>query len=154
MDAAAEREALRAHYEAVREPLLRALEGLTDEQMLEPSLDGWSVKDHLAHLTVWDEIRVQEIERISAGGEPAWPPTMTGPQIETFNNLIADLRRGLSPAQVWRELDTARARVLAAIGAASERGLDGSHYGEAGLRSSRYRDHTDDILRWRKARGL
>ena len=39
--------ALRAQYEAVREPLLHALEGLTDEQMLEPSLDGWSVKDHL-----------------------------------------------------------------------------------------------------------
>ena len=71
--------------------------------MLDPSLDGWSARDHLAHLTVWDEIRGQEIARISDGGEPAWPPTMTGPQIETFNNLIADLRPALSVAQVQRE---------------------------------------------------
>ena len=40
------------HYREVRAPLLAALEGLSAEQMLEPSLDGWSIKDHLAHLTV------------------------------------------------------------------------------------------------------
>ena len=153
MDVAAERESIREHYREVRAPLLAALEGLSPEQMLEPSLDGWSVKDHLAHLTVWDEIRVQEIARVSAGGTPAWP-LMNEEQVQTFNNLMADLRRGLSLEQVLQELESSRAGVIAAIEAATEAGLDGTRYGEAGLRSSHDRDQTDDILRWRKARGV
>jgi len=38
------------HYRQTREGLMSAIDGLSDEQMSEPSLDGWSVKDHLAHL--------------------------------------------------------------------------------------------------------
>jgi hypothetical protein len=32
--------------------LLAAITGLSGEEMTEPSLDGWSVKDHLAHLAL------------------------------------------------------------------------------------------------------
>lgn len=41
---------------------------LTDEQMLEPGVteDDWSVKDHLAHLTWWE----QRVVRVLARGEP------------------------------------------------------------------------------------
>jgi uncharacterized damage-inducible protein DinB len=154
MDVAAERESLREHYREVRAPLLAALEGLSPEQMVEPSLDGWSVKDHLTHLTLWDEIRAQEITRISAGGAPAWPATMTEQQIETLNNLVVELRRGLSLEQVRQELASSRADVIAAIESASDLGMDGSRYGEAGLRSTHDRDHTDDIRRWRTAKGI
>jgi hypothetical protein len=39
-----------------RDALLAAIHGLSDAQMTEPSLDGWSVKDHLAHLALWDDV--------------------------------------------------------------------------------------------------
>ncbi|MGH2610626.1 MAG: DinB family protein, partial [Tepidiformaceae bacterium] len=62
------------HYQRCREAVLAAIDGLTDAQMTEQSIDGWSVKDHLIHLAVWHEIRRAEIDRVSAGMPPAWPP--------------------------------------------------------------------------------
>ena len=35
--------------------LLRAIEGLTPEQMSVPDAGGWSIKDNLAHLTAWEQ---------------------------------------------------------------------------------------------------
>jgi hypothetical protein len=49
-----ERDALRPHYRQLGEDLLSAIRGLSDESMIDPSLAGWSVKDHLAHLALWD----------------------------------------------------------------------------------------------------
>ncbi len=44
-------------YRDSRAKLLAAIDGLTDEQMSDPSLDGWAVKDHLAHMALWDDLR-------------------------------------------------------------------------------------------------
>ena len=46
------RAALLQHYRKMREELLSAIDGLSEELMIEPSLDGWSVRDHLAHLAL------------------------------------------------------------------------------------------------------
>ncbi len=37
----------------MRAELLAALDGLSDERMTEATLDGWSVKDNLAHRAFW-----------------------------------------------------------------------------------------------------
>ena len=70
---AEDRDALLQHYRQSREELLSAIRGLSDQLMTEPSLDGWSVKDHLAHVALWDDIRASEVDRISAGHDSAWP---------------------------------------------------------------------------------
>lgn len=149
---AEDREELLRHYKQTRVELLAAIDGLTDELLSELSLDGWSVKDHLAHLAAWDEIRASEAERISAGHDSAW--RMTGEQDGVYNGLAYDLRRGLSPAQVKWELETSRKRLLDAIGSATARGLDPSLYGEAGLRSGHEAEHTAWLRRWRGERGM
>ena len=61
--------------------------------MTDPSLDGWSIKDHLAHIATWDEIRAAEVVRISAGHSTAWP--MSSEQDETYNTLAYEMRRDL-----------------------------------------------------------
>src|SRR5437667_1147706 len=99
-----DRDTLIQHYRRMREELLAALHGLTDEQMSEPSLDGWSVKDHLAHLALWDDLRASEVARISAGYASAW--RMTGDQDATFSALGYNLRLPLSPDQLRWELAT------------------------------------------------
>jgi hypothetical protein len=43
-----DREALLQHYRLMRADLLAAIDGLTDALLSEPTLDGWSIKDHLA----------------------------------------------------------------------------------------------------------
>ena len=147
-----ERDALLQHYRRTRQELLSAIDGLTDPVMTERTLDGWSVADHLAHIALWDEIRATEVIRISAGHASAW--RMTGEQDAAYNALAYDLRRGLSPEQAHWELAASRQRLLDAIAAATPRGLDGSLYGEAGLRSSHEVEHTAWIRRWRGEQGI
>ena len=149
---AEDREALLRHYRRMREELLSAIEGLSDEMISERSLDGWSVKDHLAHLTLWDEIRVSEVLRISAGYGSAW--RMNGEQDAAYSALGYDLRRDLSVEQVKWELAATGQKLRDAIESAGERGLDGSLYGEAGLRSTHEAQHTEWIKRWRRERGV
>jgi hypothetical protein len=146
-----DKEALLDHYRQTREDLLSAIEGLSDALLTERSLDGWSVKDHLAHIAQWDDIRASEVARISAGHESAWG--MTNEQGEAYNVMAHELRRHLSVDQVRWELETSRERLLTAIAAATARGLDGSLYGDAGLRSGHEAQHTPWIKRWREERG-
>jgi uncharacterized damage-inducible protein DinB len=149
---AEDRDALLQHYQEMREELLSAIDGLSDDLMTEPSLDGWSVKNHLAHLALWDDIRASEVVRISAGHDSAW--RMTGDQDEALNALAHDLRLALSLDHVRWELTTSRQRLCDAILSATARGLDASLYGEAGLHSSHEAQHTGWIKRWRRERGL
>ena len=149
---AEEKDALLQHYRRMRDELLAAVDGLSDELMTEPSLDGWSVKDHLAHLALWDDIRAAEVARISAGHASAW--RMTGEQDAAYNALGYALRRNLSLDQVRWELTTSHQRLLDAITSATPRGLDASLYGEAGLRTTHAAAHTGWIKRWRGERGI
>ncbi len=149
---AEDRDALLEHYRQMREELLSAIHGLSDELMTEPSLDGWSVKHHLAHLALWDDIRASEVVRISAGHDSAW--RMTGEQDAAYNALGHALRLPLSLDQVRWELATSRQRLLDAISSATPRGLDASLYGEAGLRSVHEAAHAGWIRRWREERGI
>jgi len=149
---AEDRDGLLRHYRQTREELLAAIDGLSDALMTERSLDGWSVKDHLAHLALWDDLRAAEVLRISAGHGPVY--RMTEEQATVVNELAHALRRDLSLAQVRWELAASRQRVLDAIAAATPRGLDASLYGDAGLRSTHEAEHTGWIRRWRGERGL
>jgi uncharacterized damage-inducible protein DinB len=149
---AEDRDALLRHYRQMRGALLAAIDGLSDEQMNDPSLDGWSVKDHLAHIALWDEIRAAEIARISAGFDSVW--RMAQGQGDGYNELGYSLRSALTPDQARWEIATTGQRVQDAITTSTERGLDPSLYGEAGLHSTHEAEHTEWILRWRTERGI
>jgi hypothetical protein len=145
---AGDREALLTHYREMRAALLAAIEGVTAEELAEDTLDGWSVNDHLAHLALWDEFRAADVERISAGYATAWPRE-GWPIYEKFGR---ELRQHFSGEQARWELDRTHQRLLDAIGAATDAGLDGSRYGEAGLFSHHEAQHTEWIKRWRGER--
>jgi uncharacterized damage-inducible protein DinB len=149
---AEDKDALLLHYRQTRAELLSALGDLSEELMVDPSLDGWSVSDHLAHIALWDDIGASEVARISAGHDSAW--RMTPDQDAAYNELGYALRGALSVDQVKWELATSRQRLLDAITSATPRGLDASLYGEAGLHSSHEVQHSEWIKRWRGLRGV
>jgi uncharacterized damage-inducible protein DinB len=149
---AEDKQALLRHYRQTREDLLAAIAGLSDSQITEPSIDGWSVKDHLEHIAFWDEIRAVEVARISAGHGSAW--RMTHDQDAALNQMGYELRHGLSVEQATWELAESRRRLLDAISSATPRGLDASLYGESALVSSHEAEHTEWIRRWRKEKGF
>ena len=149
---AEDKQALLHHYREMREELLSAIDGLSDDLMTEGSLDGWSVMYHLAHIAHWDDVGASEVVRISAGHDSAW--RMTGDQGEAYNALGYDLRLALSLEQARWELATSRQRLLDAISAATARGLDASLYGDAGLRTGHEAEHAGGIKHWRRGKGL
>ena len=149
---AEDRDDLLEHYRGTRRALLTAIEGLSDALMTEPSIDGWSVKNHLAHLALWDDIRASEVVRISAGHATAW--RMTPAQELAYNAMGYELRAPLSLDQVRWEFAQSRQRLLDAIAAATAAGLDGARYGEAPLRSGHEAEHTGWIARWRREKGV
>ena len=140
------------HYGESRARLLAAIEGLTDEQMSEPSIDGWAVKDHLAHLALWDDIRAAEVERVAAGHESAWK--MNDEQDDQHNATGYELRRSMSTGQARWELENSRRKLVDAITAAPPETLDPDLYGAAGLLSQHEGQHAGWIERWRGERGF
>lgn len=149
---AEDRDDLLRHYRESRHKLLEAIDGLSDEQMSEPTIDGWAVKDHLAHLALWDDLRADEVTRIAAGHDAAWK--MTEKQDDDFNDTGYHVRRAMSAAQARWEIERSRARLLDAIGAATPRALDPANYGAAGLRSQHEDQHSGWIKRWRDDKGF
>src|SRR5690349_15722257 len=116
-----DRDELLQHYRGSREKLLAAIDGLTADQMSEPTIDGWAVKDHLAHLALWDDMRAAEVERISAGHESVWK--MSDEQDDALNATGYEIRRSISAAQARWELENSRRKLLDAIAAAPPEAL-------------------------------
>ena len=147
-----DKQALLKHYRDMRSLFLDAIEGLTDDQMNDPTIDGWSVKDHLVHLALWDDIRASEVARISAGYDSAWK--MTGGQDEAFNAMGYEIRKDFSVPQAKWELTRSRESLIEALEKATPRALDPTLYGEAGLVSSHEQEHAGWIKRWRGEKGI
>jgi hypothetical protein len=109
------------------------------------------VKDNLAHLALWDDLRADEVIRIAAGHATTLP--MSGDQDASYNAMMYELRRALSLAQVQWELAHSLERLEAAIAAAPPETLDETRYGEAGLVSHHARLHAGYIDAWRQRMG-
>ncbi len=146
-----EREIVLERFRSMRLELTQVIDGLKPPHLTEHTLDGWSIKDHLYHIASWDYVRALEVIRISAGHTLAW--RMNGEQDEAFNMLVYDLHKDLGLEQAFWELTTSRECLLKAIEGATQRGLDPTLYGEAGLLSSHEAQHTGWIRRWREEKG-
>jgi hypothetical protein len=57
--------------EESRENFLDAIEGLSEEELDEPVFDQWSVKDILAHITMWEAELVKLLFQARQGIEPS-----------------------------------------------------------------------------------
>jgi uncharacterized damage-inducible protein DinB len=147
-----DRDALIAHYRNGRADLLVAINGLSDAEMIAPTLDGWSVKDHLAHIAMWDELRAAEVNRISAGYDASW--RLTDAQDDAYNALSYEARRDFSLEQARWELANSHERLLEALAAAAARAFEDERYGSASLRSGHDAEHAGWIRRWREEQGF
>lgn len=81
-----------------RESLEEQLEGLSDEQMLLPTLEaGWSIKDILAHIVSWERLMVQWLEATMRGEVPVMlPPGLTWDDLDTWNDQMYEENKDLS----------------------------------------------------------
>ncbi len=88
------------------EKLVKALEGLTEEEAMRVGLNPqWSVKDALAHIVAWE---IEGVRIISEIQSETWKPKKFDKQlIDEFNAHAVESRRENSMSEVRLEFDEA-----------------------------------------------
>jgi hypothetical protein len=118
---------LAAAHDRVRQEIV----GITEDEASATGPDGWSIKDHLTHLTLWHEMRFFEISRIGRGGQPSLP-LASEEQVTPLNESVAANRRVLSLEQVVADLEFSWSMVEQAVSACPDDRLERGFSGEIG----------------------
>jgi hypothetical protein len=127
--------------------------GLSDSQLTEPGVTGdWSVKDMIAHVTWWEEEALKHLPLIIKGGRPPRYSIQYG-GIDAFNAQMTEQKRGLSLADVLRQLDATHHRLIAYVHSAPEEQFTRETRFRRRLRLdtySHYPKHAQVIRVWRE----
>jgi hypothetical protein len=97
--------------------LLDSVESLTAEQMTRRDPGGWSIKDHLAHVTEWERFLIRnQFEGQTAHVALGIDPTLTeGPDEAGINAALQARNRDRSLPDVLADLGRTHDRVLAEL---------------------------------------
>ena len=151
-----DKQALLSEMSAHYEELYSSVMGLQDEHMAGPVLEGWSVKDILAHIAGWGREIAVMLERMAAG-QRARAEGIDYSDVDGWNVRFVEEMRALSPGDVLTALHAAHdACVRAAEALAEERFAEGrtaerllqewviDHYDEHSAQIWEWRDSLDD----------
>lgn len=86
--------------------------GLTEAELTEPGvMEAWSVKDILAHVTIWEGEALTYLPLIAQGSKPPRYSQQGG--IDAFNAKMIEQKRGLTLAEVLQTQEETHRRLLA-----------------------------------------
>jgi hypothetical protein len=141
--------------------LKKTLAMISDEQMLLPGvIDGWTVKDILAHITVWEQRMVRWMEEAVRGEIPQMlPEGMTWDDLDQWNEQTYQEQRLRSLEDVLNEFELSYHKALNAAQEVSEQDLidpDRFDWREgnplwvmvAANTSWHYKEHEESIKTW------
>jgi hypothetical protein len=130
--------------------------GLTEKQMLEPGvMEGWSVKDILAHVSTWEEEAIKYLPYALEGRKPPRYKDMYG-GIDAFNDRMTQQNKDLSLPEVLEKLDQTHDRLIAYIMETRESEFASEARFRRRLRLdtySHYPIHDGAIRDWRNMKG-
>lgn len=136
--------------------LRRALVGLSDADLTRPWLGTWGVREILAHIVGWHRELTPALARLARGQRPL-PEGVSYADVDAWNARHIVARRGLTVAGVRAALEASHRDFVAAAravpadrfapGKSATRifDLNGPHH---------YREHTAEIVAWRRREGL
>jgi hypothetical protein len=137
--------------------LVGSYAGLSDAELTEPGVTGtWSVKDIIAHVTVWEEEALAHLPVVLAGRKPP-RYSVTHGGINAFNAQMTQKNRGLSLAEVLQRRDATHSRLLEFIRGVPESACEGDARFRRRLRLDTYGHyavHTKAIRAWRQRRPI
>lgn len=149
---------LREHIQQSYGQLMELVSSLSEEQVTTPGVNGaWSVKDNLAHLTVWQNYTLASLRAIPTGQKP----DAFAPGLETEdekNEHFYQQNKDRSLKEVLADLQEGYQGVLDALGGLSEQSLNepfpwskqGNVVWEsiAGNTYEHYEEHRANVLHW------
>ena len=126
--------------------------GLEERKLLAPGVTGrWSVRDIIAHVSVWEEESLAHLPTLMEGGRaPRYSDLYGG--IDAFNALKTEEKAGLSLREVFREQEKTHRRLLDFIDRVPEEHFATETRFRRRLRYDTYGHyplHGEAILRWR-----
>jgi hypothetical protein len=131
-----------------------AYAGLSDTELTEPGVtDDWSVKDILAHVTVWEAEALKHLPLIVEGGRPPRYVTVGG--IDAFNARMMEQKRPLPLSDVRRQMQETHRRLIDFIQRLPEDHLKRETRVRRRLRLDTYGQyplHAEAIRGWREQR--
>ena len=110
--------------ERSRSELEGTLSSLSEEQMTKPGPSGWSIKDHLAHLAVWElGIAALLSRRPRFAAMQVEEAVAQGKSEEEINDLIYRRHAGLTVAEARQVFEGAHRQLLEALQALGDEDL-------------------------------
>ena len=124
------------------------LASLPEEEQVRPGVtDGWSVKDHLAHLTWWE----QSVIRIFAGDpDPIAAIPGGGDGEDAINAYVFAQNRDRPLADVRAAFDASYQQMLHLIATVPDDIFDAHHDWISGNADSHYDEHLRMLQAWRE----
>lgn len=154
-----------ADLRAARATLEKALQGLTEDDMLRPGAVGfWSIKDVLAHLTVWEAELVTSLSHLEQ--HKRRPPHIVEIEdIDEWNEDQYHLNASRPLDGVIEDFHGVHKHLIRALETLDDRTLDDNRlwswmegeplsYLVAEIAIWHEEEHAQDILAWRTAEGL
>jgi hypothetical protein len=131
---------------------MNSYSGWSESQLLEPGVtDVWSIRDVIAHVTIWEEEALAHLPLILMGGRPPRYSVAYG-GIDAFNDLAMERKRDLSLAEVLRQQQDSHRRLVHLVERAPEDQLTRDTRFRRRLRLdsySHYAIHAAAICNWR-----
>ena len=102
-----------------------AIASSSEEALTTPGGDGWSVKDHLAHIESWERYLLAVLERRSPSAAIGIDlATLRSTEDDALNELLVEPTKAQPLSQVLADLRRTHERLLAAIAAVPEDDLE------------------------------
>jgi len=140
-----------------RAELLEAVDAVPAVLRLEPSIDGWSLKDVIVNIAAWQDGYAHALELMARGERPR-VPDYEDSDIDAYNARRQQEAAADSWEQTLGRLRAARERHEAAVRGLSV--LDADRYapGKTAHRlanaAEHDREHIEQIAVWRRSRGV
>ncbi len=165
MDAPKDKQDLIQIIQDERDRLRNLLGNLSEDDMLIPlGEDGWSVKDYVAHIVVWEKRMVEWLDVVEGGDVPQQlPPGMTWDDLDRWNAQTFEENRDRELKEVLDDFNHFAEEVVQAVEAISEDLLMRADYLEWRSGSPlwemvaentfwHYPEHLETIKHWQETR--
>lgn len=120
-----------------------------------PFSDGWSVKDILAHVAMWDEMVLPDLIRAVRGHHTSLDEWDHESFTDQWNRIALALRRRFPLEQVLGELAESREAVLSFLNSAPEERLSsGPIPVSCAIQAEHDREHAAQIRDWCQREGV
>lgn len=134
----------------------QAIDGLNEEQLTEPWLGTWSIREIVAHMVGWHGEMRPALERMARGERPI-PPGVSYEDVDAWNAKFAAAARDKRVPDLLLEFDASHLDFINAAATVPEERYEPGKtaYKIVDLNSvHHYKEHGGQIREWRAAQGF